>query len=130
VLEVRKRPHGKYWPEKNINAKEYKKQSYKNLTEKELLRDCIHTARTLGYKIFHQYDSRRSSKHSYQTPGFPDLVLLRHPRLIFVELKRESKIPTKEQLEWLTTLPKCKVEAFYIVPSEFELFIKLIEEKE
>jgi len=39
-------------------------------------------------------------------PGFPDLVLVRPPRLVFVELKTDSPRsgPSREQRDWLDAL--------------------------
>ena len=51
------------------------------MTEKQLQASVVKLARLLGWKAFHQYDSRRSE------PGWPDLVLLRRHRMIFAELK-------------------------------------------
>ena len=43
----------------------------------------VDLARTLGWRVYHTYDSRRSQ------PGFPDLVLVRE-RILFLELKSET----------------------------------------
>lgn len=51
-----------------------------------------------GWMHYHTRDSRGS------VAGFPDLVLIRSPELLFVELKRQGKDPTAEQDRWLTAL--------------------------
>ena len=37
-------------------------------------------------------------------PGFPDLVLVKSPRVLFRELKQDGKYPTPEQQGWLDSL--------------------------
>jgi hypothetical protein len=50
------------------------------------------------WRWYHTRDSRRS------VPGFPDLVLVRPPRLLFVELKTERGKLTADQVAWLEDL--------------------------
>lgn len=71
-------------------------------------------ARQLGWKEFHQFDSRRSQ------PGWPDLVLIRRPRIVFLELKSESGRATDVQLETLAALQDCGLEARLVRPSDWE----------
>ncbi len=40
-------------------------------------------------------------------PGFPDLVLVRPPRLLFVELNTATRRLRPEQCEWLDALAEC-----------------------
>lgn len=68
------------------------------VTERALQQRIIDTATALKWRSFHVFDSRRSE------PGWPDLVLLRPPRLLFVELKSEKGRLTPEQQRWLDLL--------------------------
>ena len=63
--------------------------------ESELKSKVRELAIRLGWEYYHTNDSRRSEA------GFPDLVLVRRQRLIFVELKRQKKDPTTDQKRWL-----------------------------
>jgi hypothetical protein len=65
------------------------------VTEKALQQAVYDCARRLGYMAYHVYDARRS------TPGFPDLVLVKPPRLIVAELKTEKGRLSAHQEVWL-----------------------------
>lgn len=68
------------------------------LTEAQFSSLVADVARLAGWKRYHTFNSRRSSF------GFPDLVLIRSPRLIFAELKTEVGKTTEHQDEWLDAL--------------------------
>ncbi len=66
--------------------------------EEDFLQQVRAYARLMGFWTYHTRMSRRSD------PGWPDLVLCRPPRLLFVELKREGKGATPQQAAWLERL--------------------------
>lgn len=68
----------------------------------------LRAARLQGWLAYHTYDSRRS------TPGFPDLVLVRPPRIVVAELKTEHGRLSKEQEKWLATFAKCPGTEVYV----------------
>ncbi len=61
----------------------------------------VEFARLNGWLVYHTYDARRSE------PGFPDLVLVRPPEVLFAELKSARGRPSDPQLRWLNTLSCC-----------------------
>ena len=61
-------------------------------------RDVIALAEALGWMHYH---TRRSDGSE---PGFPDLVLVRGTRALFVELKAPHAKPTSAQTRWLAAL--------------------------
>lgn len=68
-----------------------------------------------GWKHYHTHDSRRSQ------PGFPDIVAIRAPRIIFAELKTETGKPTQEQAAWLEELCRIPaVECYVWRPSDWD----------
>jgi hypothetical protein len=68
------------------------------LTESQFASLVVEVARLGGWKHFHPFDSRRS------THGFPDYVLVKGPRLLFVELKTEAGRVRPDQEAWLEAL--------------------------
>lgn len=76
------------------------------VTEKEFQAAVVRYAALHGWRTYHTHDSRRSN------PGFPDLVLVKHGRLVFAELKTEKGRVSAAQQEWLDALgnvgdPRC-----------------------
>ena len=55
------------------------------VTEAELQVSVISAARELGWLVYHTRSSQQSE------PGFPDLVMVQPPRIIFAELKTEKE---------------------------------------
>ncbi len=85
------------------------------VTEKQLQAQVVQLARLTGWRCYHTHDSRRS------TPGFPDLVLVRPPRCLFVELKTLSGRLRPAQAAWLEALAKVEraPEAYLWRPGDF-----------
>ena len=78
------------------------------MTERELQTAIIDCAKILGWRVAHQRPALRADG-TWRTAieghqGFPDLVLLRPPRLIFAELKSTKGALTQEQALWLNGL--------------------------
>lgn len=70
----------------------------RRISERHLREQVRDLCRVFGWQMaFTQY-SLRSPK------GFPDLVLLRPPRIIFAELKSEGGRTSPEQDQWLGEL--------------------------
>ena len=86
-------------------------------TEKEFMQHVIQAARAFGWLVYHTYDSRRSGE------GFPDLVLLKPPHLLFVELKSEKGTLSKEQTRWLNWLDEAGNEVRVWRPSHWPVIV-------
>jgi hypothetical protein len=66
-----------------------------------------------GWKAYHTYTSKRSE------PGFPDLVLIKPPVVLFSEVKRHGAQPTLDQQRWLEALQCCtQVETYLWFPED------------
>jgi len=73
----------------------------------------------MGWWSYHTHDSRRS------TPGFPDLVLIRPPRVMFIELKRETGRLTTAQKDVQALLADCPdVESHVARPSDWQRVVE------
>lgn len=97
------------------------------LTEKNI-QDCIQsTAKTLGFELqYHTYRSKRSPT------GFLDLVLVKAPRVVFIECKGWTGKLTKDKVNletgridygqesWIAELKKCPgVEVYTAWPNDW-----------
>ncbi len=82
------------------------------MTEAQWQRTITDLAETLGWLVYHTYDSRRSQ------PGFPDLCLVRD-RIVFVEVKREHGRLTDDQARWWLALERASAEAHVWRPSDW-----------
>lgn len=75
----------------------------KAMTEADLQRAIIDAAKLYGWRVAH-FRSARTEK-GWRTPvegdaGFPDLVLARGGKVLFMECKSEKGRQTQEQAEW------------------------------
>ena len=95
------------------------------MSERELQDAIIELAKLLGWRCMHQrpartIDSWRTSIIGHA--GFPDLVLLRPPRLVFAELKSKKGRVDFDQATWLNGLNEVKgVEQYLWRPADWEL---------
>ena len=79
------------------------------MRESDLQEQVLTAAHYLGWTLrYHTFDSRKSAA------GFPDLVLCRPPRVLFVELKSEQGKLTSDQERWAVGLRACPGVEFFI----------------
>jgi len=91
----------------------------------------VDVARLSGWRVAH-FRAARTSK-GWATPvtadgaGWPDLVLVRPPRLIFAELKSESGKVKPHQTEWLDVLRLLpQTEVFVWQPSDWDALVEVL----
>ena len=84
------------------------------ITERQWQEQVEQLAGLFGYRFYHTWNSIKSN------PGFPDLVLLKPPRLIFAELKVDGKKPTRDQQAWLDEVRATGVESYTWYPADLE----------
>lgn len=90
-------------------------------TEKEFQAQVIKAAALLRWTVYHTW----LSKHS--TAGFPDLVLVRAPRVIVAELKAELGKLTPAQEHWRAEFAGCPgVEYFVWRPSDWDALSEVL----
>jgi hypothetical protein len=87
------------------------------MTEAQFQQIVLDLANMSRWMTYHTHDSRKSHK------GFPDLTLVRPPRVIFAELKGDGAYGkrglTREQAVWVDALQACPgVEAYVWRPDD------------
>ena len=90
------------------------KDALPKLSEDEFQSQVTQLATLLGWTFFHVYDSRKCPG------GWPDLVLVRPPRLLFRELKTTKGIVSADQTKWLDLLTRSGQDADVWRPEDFE----------
>lgn len=97
------------------------KGSGRRLTENLFLQAVRDIAELLGWKCYHTWNSIHSPA------GFPDLVLVRPPRIIFAELKLRGRKPTPAQQDWLNLLGECpQVEVYLWTPEDWDSIVEVL----
>lgn len=99
------------------------------LREADFQREVLALARRHGWLVQHTYRGK-TGKGAWRTnaaTGFPDLVLVRPPTLLFLELKAGHGTATAEQLMWLDALARVPgVVALVVTPSDGQLVHDLL----
>ncbi len=72
------------------------------MSENDLLGHVLEMADAFFWKHYHVFEQKPFAKRS--SKGFPDLVLARDERLLFIELKDQQGKLTDDQEEWLRLL--------------------------
>jgi Holliday junction resolvase len=80
------------------------------ITEKQFQAELVELLERFGWRTYHTFDSRRSAA------GFPDLIAVKGPRLLAIEVKSEAGVVSLDQRAWLT--------AFAAVPGVIALVIR------
>jgi hypothetical protein len=88
-------------PWQRMSANRYKREVARAMDEDTFQAIVVSDAKRLGWRVYHTFDSRHSAA------GFPDLCMVRPPRVVFVELKRVGAKLTQPQLEWQSDLRAC-----------------------
>ena len=93
---------------------------YHRETEAQFMASVVRYAELMGWRCYHPHDSRRSRA------GFPDLVMVRRPRVIFAELKSERGKLSRDQFDWLGALDQCGQEVYVWKPSQWKSLEKIL----
>jgi hypothetical protein len=98
------------------------KSSLPALTEKDFLRQIKDLAKICHWRVYHPFLSKWSER------GYPDITLVRPPRLIFAELKAEKGVLSESQCEWAELLQACPgVEYYCWKPSDFDAIVEILK---
>ncbi len=96
------------------------------MTEAELQKAIIDAAILYGWRVHHDRPARTAK--GWRTAveghaGFPDLVLARKGRVLFIECKSASGELTAEQRSWAFDLPRG---AFVVRPSQLDWILEML----
>lgn len=93
------------------------------ITEKVWTQQVVDMGRTFGWKIHHSlvgfgFSGKPITLQGHK--GLPDLLMVKPPRVVFMELKRQAvRELTPEQEEWIALLKKCpSVEVYIFRPGD------------
>jgi len=93
-----------------------------SISERAFQTAVVELALVFGWSVYHPWMSVRSAA------GFPDLVMVRPPRVVFAELKTERGRVTPAQEAWLALLRACPgVEAYLWRPADWEALAGRLE---
>lgn len=96
--------------------------SASRMSEKQFMRRIIDLAKLRNWLCYHTHDSRHSE------PGYPDLTLVRPPRLIVAEVKTERGRLRPMQRLWLDYLRECEgVETHLWRPSDWGVIEEILK---
>lgn len=98
--------------------------------ERAFMAQVVRYASLMGWRHFH--DAATNLPRACRTchapvrwarnpAGFPDLVLVRPPRLVFVELKSARGRTTPDQAAWLAALRACGQECHVWRPADWHV---------
>ena len=91
------------------------------ISEKDLMSQVKDLAKIWHWRLYHPFLSKWSEK------GYPDIMLVRPPRIIFAELKNETNKLTPSQEEWAELLRACPgVEYYTWRPSNLETIAEIL----
>lgn len=98
------------------------------MSERTLQDRVVDRARRRGWKTAHagkgwvgDQETGEGQFITPMSPGWPDLFMVRPPRALAIELKREQEDLKPEQVEWLQLLNACGVPAVLVKPSDLRL---------
>jgi hypothetical protein len=92
-------------------------------TEEQFQRTVEDYARLMKWRIAHFRPARTATGWktavSGDGRGFPDLVLVRGKRVVYIELKSEKGRLSADQAAWITALQGAKQECYVFHPSDW-----------
>jgi hypothetical protein len=107
-----------------------KDRQVRQISEREWQRHVMDVATRLGWLFYHAPDNKPvNGRVQNITPGFPDLVLVKAPRIVYAELKRETGKLSPAQEKWLYLLRACGQEAYVWRPSNLNDVIATLRQK-
>jgi hypothetical protein len=106
---------------RTMDASQWQKWQVRRVSEEAFMSHVITAARFFRWQlVYHTRDSRKSA------PGFPDLVLCRPPRVLWLELKSEIGMVSDTQQEWIDGLLASGQEVYVFKPSQWDAVLEVL----
>jgi hypothetical protein len=101
------------------------------ITEQQFTNSVLQYAKAYGWRRFHVRMSGVGGVNVQGDRGFPDLVLVRPPRMIVAELKVGRNKTTKEQDGWLQALEESScAEIYWWTPDQWQRILETLSRKD
>jgi hypothetical protein len=115
------RRHGITYPQAQAQAAARRGQTLQQ-PERDWQAQVIALATGLGFRVYHTWRSEHS------VAGFPDLVLVKAPRVLFAELKTDVGKLMPAQETWLAELAQCPgVENYVWRPRDAQVVADILQ---
>lgn len=108
----------------------------RNPSETAFRGTVIEGAQRLGWRVWSIQDEVYKAlvvaadelgiRPNFPAPGWPDLVCIKPPRLLFVELKSNAGTVRTDQQEMLDLLGGCPVEVYVVRPRDWDGFEEVL----
>jgi hypothetical protein len=92
----------------------------KPLSERQFQRQVEDALRLFGWRFYHTWNSFNSAR------GFPDVIAVRPPRAVALELKSAKGKVTPDQQAWVTAMAESGIEAGIWRPEDWDEFAELL----
>jgi VRR-NUC domain len=83
------------------------------ISERRFQQQIVEYAELMGWRCYFTHRSDHSPA------GFPDLVLVRRPRIVWIEVKAERGRLSDAQRAWINDLADCGQEVHVVRPSQW-----------
>ena len=99
------------------------------ITEAEFQQMVTKQAEALGWQWMHVATTgigRHSPMRGTMGKGWPDLVLVKGSRILFIELKRQKGLMTTEQMAVMNLLEQTKAETYCFRPADIPQILHVL----
>lgn len=87
------------------------------------------TARRFGWRVAHHKTGGKRGAPDKDTKGFPDFVMVRGYRVLFVEVKGDRGDVSDEQREWMRLLEFAGQRVYLWTPADMEEAVAVLSRK-
>ena len=102
-----------------------------DVSEAKFQAAIVELAEWRKWRVYHVANVHKHLRNDTAV-GFPDLVMVRAPRVVVAECKKKGGKPTAEQLEWLGAWGRCtaenqRLQVFIWYPTDWDQIEDIVE---